>query len=147
MAVVQAGYVFNAVISPMANLHTFETRSMKSVQFSLRRRNKTFSLQWETFEGYIVPTGTRCLQVLQCINSLPSSSKRYVISIEYKGEETTGLIVIDPQRLAGSEIYFMLPKITSGENENVKIYGSCVTWHGELCFADDINDHSHSSCE
>ena len=147
MAVVQAGYMFNAVISPLANLHTFESRSMNTVQFSLRRRNKTFTLQWETFEGYIVPTGTRNLQVLHCVNSLPSSSKRYIISIEYMGVETTGLINVDPQRLAGSEIYFTLPHTTAGANENVKIYGSCVTWHAEICSDDIINDYPDQARE
>jgi hypothetical protein len=147
MAVVQAGYVFNALISPLTNLHTFESRSMSTVQFSFRRRNKTFTLQWETFEGYIVPAGTKNLQVLHCVNSLPSSSKRYLISIEYMGEETTGLVIVDPQRLAGTEVYFVLPHATTGANENVKIYGSCVTWHAEICSDDSINDHSYQACE
>jgi hypothetical protein len=119
---------FSSIISPVTNLRGKHSRTEESVQFSFKRRNGTLSLQWEPFEGYIIPTGTLYLEVRQGISGKPPFLTRYPVWMDYGGRKVLGILNIDPDENR-SDISFELPYPTLGANERIEIYGSCIEWH------------------
>lgn len=120
---------FSSIISPITNLRGRHGRTEEEVHFTFKRRNGTLSLQWEPFEGYIIPTGTLYLEVRQGISGKPPFLTQYPVWMNYGGRKVLGAVNIDPDGNIGSDISFELPYPTLGANERIEIYGSCIEWH------------------
>jgi hypothetical protein len=122
---------FESMITPVTNLHSRYSKTRGLVEFRMRRKNKTVTLQWVSFQGIIACSKIDHLTVTQTIANLPSSPKIWSICINYGNQIQQGWIEIDPHELNGN-IRFYLNSNKSSEHIHINdwfcIPGSTVTW-------------------
>lgn len=122
---------FNSVITPLTGLTPSHSGCMGSVEFRMRRKNKTVTLQWEPFTGMLSSSGISYLSVSQSICNTPPYPVSIPIYILYKGIGRVTFINIDPfaQYI---NIKFYLNTDGSSDNtntgDNISVPGGCVTW-------------------
>lgn len=122
---------FNAMITPVNDLRSCYTDLHGCVEFRMRRKNKTVTLQWEPFTGAIIQNGCSYLKVEQSICNTPPYEISMPISIKYRDINKTTMIKIDPYERNGS-IRFYLNMDNSGvnicANDLFYIYGGAISW-------------------
>lgn len=122
---------FNSMITPTTNLFSESSNINGSVEFLMRRKNKTVTLQWEPFSGTLSSNGISYLTVTQSICNTPPYPVSDVIPIQYKGVDRMVKITIDPFTKNGN-IFFYLNTDGSTNNTNIgdsfHIYGGTTTW-------------------
>lgn len=122
---------FNSVITPVTGLTPSYSGITGSVQFKMRRKNKTVTLQWEPFSGCIAQNGVAFLTVAQTIWNTPPYPLSIPISIKYKDTNRLTTIIIDPHSTLGN-IRFNLNTDGTGTNINANdffyIYAGAVSW-------------------
>lgn len=122
---------FASVITPVTGLISYYNNLVGVVEFKMRRKNKTVTLQWEPFGGAVSSNGIAYLTVAQSISNTPPYKIAFPILIEYKGIGTTGVLIIDPHLKTGHiRIYFHSDTNIADTvmGDGFYVYGSCVTW-------------------
>jgi hypothetical protein len=121
---------FTSVITPLSGLSGF-SGIKGSVEFKMRRKNKTITLQWEPFTGALASNGITYLTVAQNISNTPPYVVSFPIYLTYKGTGRITRIEIDPFVKTGN-IKFYLNTDGSGTNintgDNISVAGGAVTW-------------------
>jgi hypothetical protein len=121
---------FTSMVTPVTNLFT-TLNSNGCVEFIMRRKNKTVTLQWEPFGGSISANGIEYLTVTQSICNTPPYPLSFSIPIQYKAIDRTVKVTIDPHSKNGN-IFYYLNTDGSAANINVGdsfyIYGGSVSW-------------------
>lgn len=122
---------FNSVITPVTNLTPLYSGVTGSVEFRMRRKNKTVTLQWEPFSGTLAGNGVAFLSVMQSIWNTPPYPMSWPIYIRYKDVNRITNITIDPSSTAGNiKIYLN----TDGTGSNISmgdsfyVYAGSVSW-------------------
>lgn len=122
---------FTSVITPLTGLTPGFSGCMGSVEFRMRRKNKTVILQWEPFTGTLSSSGVAFLTVAQSICNTPPYIISIPIYIVYKGIGRTTHITIDPFAKSGN-IKFYLNKDGSSSNttvgDSISVPGGAVSW-------------------
>jgi hypothetical protein len=119
---------FTSIITPLTDIKPDYSGCTGSVEFRMRRKNKTVTLQWESFTGTIVSIGIDKLTVVQSICNTPPYKIYFPIMVKMGGDSVNAHIVIDPyQPNNKGNIFFKIPK-TTNENTIIEIYASCVSW-------------------
>jgi hypothetical protein len=121
---------FNTMITPLSGLNGF-SNMCGCVQFKMRRKNKTVSLQWEPFSGDMASSGVAYLSVSQTICNAPPYPMEFPLVIIYKGVRKITYAYLDP--FAHREnLRFYLNIDGSGTDinigDNVNIPGQAITW-------------------
>lgn len=122
---------FQSVITPVTNLHSSFSDINGLVEFRMRRKNKTVTLQWEPFSGAVSQSGISNLVVSQSIYNTPPYPLFFPILLSYKGVNRFGLINIDPYGCpANIRFYLNSDASSTGINSGdaFSVYGSSVTW-------------------
>jgi len=122
---------FSSVITPVTGLDPQHTNHNGTVEFRMRRKNKTVTLQWEPFMGAVSQTGVSFLSVCQSICNTPPYPVSFPISIQYKGINKFSFITIDPNSKTGNIKFYLNQDKTSTDitvNDSFYIYGGAVTW-------------------
>lgn len=122
---------FSSVITPLSNLVPAYTGCTGCVQFRMRRKNKTVTLQWEPFNGNLAASGIAYLTVAQSICNTPPYPLSIPIYLIYKGTGRITFIQIDPYATSGNiRFYLNTDGSTSNTNigDNVSIPGGSITW-------------------
>jgi hypothetical protein len=121
---------FTSMITPLSNLVS-HTGSSGSVEFVMRRKNKTVTLQWEPFTATIAVNGIAYLTVAQSLSNMPPYPISNCIFIDYKGRGRMTRIEIDPDSRKDN-IKFYLNSDSSSDGiimgDSIKVHGSSVTW-------------------
>lgn len=121
---------FTSMITPVTNLVPVYSGTTGSVQFKMRRKNKTVTLQWEPFTGIMAASGVAYLSVQQAISNLPQYPISIPIYITYKSVGRITHIMISP----ASHINILFYLNTNGSPDDItvgdvfSIPGGCVTW-------------------
>jgi len=122
---------FNTMITPVTNLVGEYTHIPNTVEFRMRRKNKTVTLQWEPFSGTMAASGIPYLTVIQSICNIPMYPMCWPIMIRYKDINIMTNVSIDPNAINGN-IRFYLNTDGTGTGINIGdsfyIYSSGVTW-------------------
>jgi hypothetical protein len=122
---------FASVVTPLSNLVPASSGCTGCVEFRMRRKNKTVTLQWEPFTGNLAASGIAYLTVAQSICNTPPYPISMPIYIIYKGTGRITRIQITPSSTNGN-IQFYLNTDGSTSNttigDNVSIPGGAVTW-------------------
>ena len=87
---------FTSVITPLSNLTPLYSGCTGSVEFKMRRKNKTVILQWEPFTGILASSGVSYLTVVQSICNTPPYPVTKSMYLEYKSQGRNTHIIIDP---------------------------------------------------
>lgn len=122
---------FPSVVTPLSNLVPLYSGCTGSVEFRMRRKNKTVTLQWEPFTGSLAAAGIAYLTVAQSICNTPPYLISVPIYIEYKGVGRVTHIEIDPSARTGNiRFYLNTDGSTTGTavGDTIKIYGGAITW-------------------
>jgi hypothetical protein len=115
------------VITFLSELRAIYSTNIGSVNFMMRRRNKTVTLQWEPFTGVLTASGIAYLTVTTPIANTPPYPIESSIEIEYNGTRRKTFIQIDPFATS-SNIRFYLN--TDGSASNVLIGDTVVVKGG-----------------
>jgi hypothetical protein len=121
---------FTSVITPVTNLVPLYSGCVGSVEFIMRRRNKTIMLQWEPFTCVLTTNGITCLTVCQSISNLPPYKITCPIYIEYKGQLKLTFVTVDPESSKSIKFYLNSDSSTTdvNANDNVVILAGCINW-------------------
>lgn len=123
-------FTFTSIIVPISGLTPGYSNCGGTVEFRMRRKNKTVTLQWEPFTGAIGESGIAFVTVIQSIANTPPYPISIPISLQYKGTIRTTRIEIDPH--AKSNIKFYLNSDGSATDINLgdslSVPGGCVSW-------------------
>ena len=123
--------MFTSVVTPVSGLTPLYSGVTGSVEFRMRRKNKTVILQWEPFTGTMAASGVAFLTVAQSISNTPPYPVSDTIYIQYRGTDRPVRIVIDPNA-RGSNIRIYLN--TDGSTTNIttgdsfQVYGGNTEW-------------------
>lgn len=122
---------FTSVITPLTNLTPGHSGCLGSVEFRMRRKNKTVTLQWEPFTGCIAASGITHLTVAQSICNTPPYVMSFPIFLHYKNTGRITHIKIDPHAKSGN-IKFFLHVDGSGSGVSIgdfiSVPGGSVSW-------------------
>lgn len=125
------GEKFQSIITPVTNLTPQFSGMSGTVQFLMRRKNRTVTLQWEPFSGIMAASGIAFLTVAQSINNLPPYPMSWPIKIKYRDVVRTTNITVDPHGTNGN-ILFSLNADDTGTGVNIGdsffVYASSVDW-------------------
>jgi hypothetical protein len=122
---------FTSVITPVTGLTPQFSGCTGSVEFRMRRKNKTVTLQWEPFRGSLAATGISFLTVAQFITNTPPYSISIPIYMQYKGVGRMTNINIDPHgKSTNVRFYLNTDGSSTGTvvGDSFVIYGGAVTW-------------------
>jgi len=122
---------FNSVITPVTNLQPGYSGCQGCVEFRMRRKNKTVTLQWEPFTGAIGQSGISFLTVVQSICNTPPYKISIPIYFQYKGTNRITHIDIDPNSTTGNVFFYLntdgsTSGITIGDSFSVP--AGAVSW-------------------
>ena len=122
---------FNTVITPVTGLTPQYSGITGSVQFRMRRKNKTVTLQWEPFSGSMSSSGVAFLTVAQSIWNTPPYSISIPIYLRYKDVNRITHITIDPSSTTGNiKFYLNTDGSATGINANDAffVYAGAISW-------------------
>ena len=122
---------FMSMITPVNHLHPVYSGATGAVEFRMRRKNKTVTLQWEPFSGSMAQSGVSNLAVTQTIYNTPPYSIYVPIAISYKGVTRQGLLNIEPTGYPINIRFFLnLDTSATGINSGdaFTVFGGAVTW-------------------
>lgn len=119
---------FNSVISPV-NLLTphYSPSNSGYVQFRMRRKNKTVTLQWEPFSGAVSLGGRNWIEVNQRLTNLPPYPMTFPLLIDYKGLPRVTMVTINPADQYHVRFYLSISDPVE-VNDSFSIPASSVTW-------------------
>lgn len=120
---------FKALITPAINLMSITTGD-PYIEFRIRKKNHTVTLQWEPFQCTVAQNGIASLSVQQTIGQMPMYPMRFNIQISLRGTWITTALIIDPN--VSSQIQFLLDISGQGFGINagdaIIVPASSVTW-------------------
>lgn len=122
---------FPSVITPLSNLTPLSSGFTGCVEFRMRRKNKTVTLQWEPFTGIMSASGVAFLTVAQAICNTPPYLISTPIYLEYKSVGRVTRVDIDPGAKSGNIRFYLNTDGTAvGVNagDTVYVHGGCITW-------------------
>lgn len=122
---------FTSVVTPLHNLTPLYSGCTGSVEFRMRRKNKTVTLQWEPFTGTMAASGVSYLSVAQSICNTPPYPVSIPIYLEYKCVGRISHITIDPNAKCGN-IRIYLNTDGSACNiicgDSIYVHGGAISW-------------------
>jgi hypothetical protein len=122
---------FTSVVTPVNGLTPLYSGCTGSVEFRMRRKNKTVILQWEPFTGSIAQNGIAFLTVAQSISNTPPYPISLPIYIIYNGVGRITHININPNAKCGNILFYLN---TDGShtgisvNDTFTIPGAAISW-------------------
>ncbi|CAH6419696.1 Hypothetical protein HVR_LOCUS772 [uncultured virus] len=123
--------MFTSVITPLSELTPGSSGAMGSVEFIMRRKNKTVTLQWEPFTAKMAASGVSYLTVAQSICNTPSYLVSTPIYFQYKSVGRVTHIEIDPNAKSANIKFFLNADGSStGVNmgDAISFPGGSATW-------------------
>jgi hypothetical protein len=121
-------FSFTSVISPLNSIKPSFSHANGSVEFRMRRRNKTVTLQWEPFTALISVGGSKSFYVSQSISNLPPYIMDFPITLRYKNKVTNGYVTIDPfVRDNRNNISFNLD-LETNTGDIMNFNGGSISW-------------------
>lgn len=121
---------FTSVITPISGLSGYSGIG-GCVEFRMRRKNKTVTLQWEPFTGSLASSGIAYLTVAQNISNTPPYVISFPIYLVYKGVGRNTRIEIDPFVKTGNIKFYLNTDGSSNDTvsgDSISVSGGSVTW-------------------
>lgn len=125
---------FLSMVTPTLELLGTYTGNQNSIEFRMRRKNKTVILQWEPFSGSVASTGISYLTVSQSVCNMPPYPIFRPISIQYNGINRMSNINIDPYSKVGNIKFYIN---SDGSSVNINIGDSFVIYGGSIDYIVD----------
>lgn len=122
---------FTSVVTPVNRLTPLYSGCTGSVEFRMRRKNKTVILQWEPFTGAIAQNGIAFLTVAQTICNTPPYPISLPIYIIYNGVGRITHININPHTKNGNILFYLNTDGSStgiSVNDTFTISGAAISW-------------------
>lgn len=121
---------FASVITPLTNLNGFSDIG-GCVEFRMRRKNKTVTLQWEPFSGILTANGVTHLVVTQNIINCPPYVMTFPIIIKHRGNTKYTKVVVDPFLSKGNVLIYLNLDGTSTDTmtgDTISVDGTSINW-------------------
>lgn len=123
---------FFAMITPLTNLRATQSDSTGQIEFKIKKKNGTVTLQWESFSGEIAAAGSPFLVVRQSIANLPEKDVVSAYKVVYKGVPGVAFFSVLPAEASGLQLRFGL-NVTDNPSlvaigDSVVVHGGSITW-------------------
>lgn len=125
------GETFHSIVTPVTNLTPQYSGITGTVEFRMRRKNRTVTMQWEPFSGIMAASGVAFLTAPQSISNTPPYPVTWPIIIRYKDVNRQGNITVDPHSTNGNIRFYLNADGTGTDiamGDSFYIYASSVTW-------------------
>lgn len=121
---------FMSIVTPVTGLTPQYSGITGSVEFRMRRKNKTVTLQWEPFSGTLAANSVAFLTVSQSISNTPPYPISIPITIQYKGLNRSTNITIDPHARTGNIKFHLNEDGTPAGvvGDTFYVFGGNITW-------------------
>lgn len=122
---------FQSIITPVTNLTPQYSGISGTVEFRMRRKNKSVILQWEPFSGIMAASGVAYLTAPQSISNTPPYPMSWPIKIQYKNVDRNTSISVDPHATGGNIRFFLNTDSTGTDitiGDSFYIYAGSVDW-------------------
>ena len=122
---------FTSIITPISGLIPQYSGCMGSVEFRMRRKNKTVTLQWEPFTGSLASSGVAYITVAQTICNMPPYPVSFPIFLQYRGVGRVSNITIDPLTTSGGLKFYLNTDASSNDTnigDSFYMNAGAVTW-------------------
>jgi hypothetical protein len=123
--------VFKSIITPLSALTPVNCKFPGPIAFTMRRKNKVVTLQWEPFTGIITTTGISYLMLNQTIANMPKYPVFGVYNIIYNGIQRLVPIEVNPSNIKSNVLFYLNSNATSenvNANDSVSILGGSFVW-------------------
>jgi hypothetical protein len=122
---------FKSIITPLSQLTPLNAKCAGAVEFTMRRKNKVVSLQFEPFKGVISISGIAYLELSQSLANLPKYpvSSSYTLSVN--GVFRQAQITVNPCNMKSSVWFYLNADSTAtgiNANDSVVVNGACISW-------------------
>lgn len=122
---------FTSVIMPLSELIPGSSGAMGSVEFIMRRKNKTVTLQWEPFSGNLAANGVSYLTVAQTISNTPPYLISLPIYFKYKSIGRVTHAEIDPHAKSPVIKFYLNTDASSTATmmgDSISFPGGSISW-------------------
>lgn len=121
---------FRAIITPVTSLNATSSNNGHVIEFQMRRKNRTVTMQWEPFEGSISQSGVSHLSVQQSIDNLPPYQLRLPVVLRHKDTMRSSSVMIDPNSSTPIKFFISVTEEGSGvtAGDYVFVPGGSVSW-------------------
>lgn len=121
---------FKVTITPLNCVTTPHSANGSFVEFTLRRKNKVVTMQWEPFTGCITQNGVSYLTVQQSYSNLPAYPVNIPYMLMYKGVNKMSYIQIDPHSTSHVKFYLNIEGTGEGVQigDSISVPAGCVSW-------------------
>jgi len=120
---------FRALIYPATNVKASFSTHGSEIEFIMRRKNKTVSLQYEPFTCEIGASGSSYLYINQSLTNLPPYPMSLTYSNSYKGTYQNSVIDVDGSSSQQIKLYIFASKSSNTTMGDSMIFpGTCITW-------------------
>lgn len=125
----EGNFGFKTLITPLTDLKATSSTNGSDIEFRMRRKNRTVTMQWEPFSGNLGASGIANLNVNQSITNLPPYPVSIPYMINYKGKIQHSYVLIDPSSSVQIKM-FIMPDGSSGTSigDAIVVPGGNVTW-------------------
>lgn len=122
---------FKSIITPLSELTPACAKHCGPVEFTMRRKNKVVTLQWEPFTGIITTNGITHLTVPQTICNLPPYPVYGVYNLEYNSVLRQAPLEVTNTCVKGNIFFYLNANGTSeniNANDSISVKGGSLTW-------------------
>lgn len=123
--------IFKSILTPLAELTPYNASKPEPIEFIMRRKNKTVSLQWEPYSATITTTGVAYLVLTQTLCNMPPYTVYGVYNLEYNGILRQAPVVIKPTNIKANILFYLNSDGSTNNvnaNDHIIVKGGCVSW-------------------
>ncbi len=122
---------FKSLITPLSELTPYNSKTTGAVEFTMRRKNRVVSLQWQPFTGKLNASGVAYLSMSQTISNLPPYPVYAVYNLEYNGTLRQAPIQIDTTDSKTQVKFYLNSNGTAANvvaNDTISVKAGCISW-------------------
>lgn len=124
---------FKSIITPLSELKPVNSpmNGYGPIEFTMRRKNKVVTIQWEPFSGKLTTSGIAYMSLAQSICNLPpyAVSSSYTLSVN--GVFRQAQVVVNSKSNTPNILFYLNADSTATgivANDSVVVQGGCFSW-------------------
>ena len=124
---------FRSIITPLSELKPVNTpvNAYGPIEFTMRRKNKVVTIQWEPFTGKLTTSGIAYMSLAQSICNQPLNAISSCYTLSVNGVFRQAQVVVNPKTTSPNILFYLNSDSTATgitANDSVVVNGGCFSW-------------------